>query len=59
MKKHVLILFSYPCWWVGKKNEVVIKWRWEIVINKDNRKNKSSYFKLSLEWSKDDHMKDF
>jgi hypothetical protein len=28
MNKHLLIYFSYPCWWIGKKSEVVTKWRY-------------------------------
>jgi hypothetical protein len=27
MKRHMLIYFSYPCWQIGKKSEVVIKQR--------------------------------
>jgi hypothetical protein len=32
MKKHMLIYFSYPSWWAGKKSEVIIKM--EVVIKK-------------------------
>jgi hypothetical protein len=46
VKRHMLKFLSYPCWWIGGKNEVVIKWkelleRWEIVINKVNREKKN------------------
>ncbi len=27
MKMYMLIFKIYPCWWIGKKSEVVIKWR--------------------------------
>jgi len=28
MKRDMLMFFfSYPCWWIGKNNEIVIKWR--------------------------------
>jgi hypothetical protein len=27
MKSHILIFFSYACWRIGKKSEIVIKWR--------------------------------
>jgi hypothetical protein len=26
-KTHVKFFSSYPCWWIGKKSEIVIKWR--------------------------------
>jgi len=28
MKSHMLIFFSYLCWWIGEKSEVVINWRY-------------------------------
>ncbi len=35
----MLVFFSYPCWWIGKKSEVVINGdsyqeSWEIVLRK-------------------------
>jgi hypothetical protein len=36
MKKHILNFFSYPCWWIREKSEVIIKM--EEVIKKGVRK---------------------
>ncbi len=27
LKGHMLNFVSYQCWWIGKKSEIVIKWR--------------------------------
>ncbi len=53
VKRHMLKFLSYPCWWIGGKNEVVIKWkelleRWEIVINKVNREKKNLKKEMQL-----------
>jgi hypothetical protein len=36
MKRYKLIFFfSYPCWWIGKKSEIIIKL--EVVIKKGEK----------------------
>jgi hypothetical protein len=34
MKGHMIIYFSYPCWWIGKKRG---SYKMEVIIKKGGR----------------------
>jgi hypothetical protein len=35
-RTHVNLFFSNPCWWIRKKSEIVIRWRYLLRKVRDN-----------------------